>query len=149
MKSVQSILPHLFPNKKDKIKEHKCFNRFISSLPKNIKEHTLFCFKKDMTLFLVLDHPGIKMEFNYNQKVINEILNIAKLRVDECKNIEINSIKAIVSNRQEKKFEKKEKSLNKYKEISSANFKNFAANSEIKDMIEIIRKKIIEIKENE
>lgn len=148
MKSVKYILPHLFPNN-DKIIQHRCFNKLISLFPKNIREHTLFCYKKDMTLFLVFDHPGIKMEFNYNQKVINEILNLAKKKSDECKNIEINSIKAIVSNRQEKKFEKKEKSLNKYKEISSGNFKNFAANSEIKDMIEIIRKKIIEIKENE
>ena len=147
MKNVKSILPHIFP-KIDKIHQHRCFNKIVSLLPKNLKEHTLFCYKRDRTLFIVFDHPGIKMEFNYNQKVINEILNMAKKMVNECKNVEISNIKAIVSNKNFKKIKNSNSSFNTYKETSLANFKNYAKNSEIKDLIEKIREKIIKLRED-
>ena len=98
MKNVKSILNHIFPTSK-KIEEHRCFSKILSLFPKNLKEHTIFCYKRDKTLFFVVDHPAIKMEFNYNQKLINELLNIAKKNVKECKDLDIIGYKAFISNK--------------------------------------------------
>ena len=146
MKNVKSILNHIFPTSK-KIEEHRCFSKILSLFPKNLKEHTIFCFKRDKTLFFVIDHPAIKMEFNYNQKLINELLNIAKKNVKECKDLDITGYKAFISN----KISQKKSPIKKnqtYKEKSKGEFEVLTRNEEIKEILENIKKRIIEINKN-
>ena len=146
MKNIKSILNHTFP-KNSKLDEHRCFNKILSLFPQNLKKHILFCYKRDKTLFFVLDHPAIKMEFNYNQKLINELLNLAKTKIEECKEIKFNSFKTFISNKTlPKKVETKK--IDTYFEKSNGNFSIYSENSEIRSIFEKIRDKIKEIKEN-
>jgi len=148
MKNVKSILNHIFP-KNSKLNEHRCFNKILSLFPKILKEHTLFCYKKDETLFFVIDHPGIKMEFNYNKNLINELLNIAKNSILECKDIKIKNYKVYVSNKFIQKSEQKEKKMNFFYEKSSGKFKIFSQNEDIKKIFENIKKEIKKLKDED
>ncbi len=148
MKSVKTVLSHIFP-KNSKFGEHSCFNKLISLLPKRFKDHTLFCYKKNETLFFVFDHPGIKMEFNYNLNLINELLNIMKKNSNECKNLEIKSIKSFVKNDKTKRYLYKKREFNSYKENSKGDFENFAKNQEIKEILEKIREKIKSLRDED
>jgi len=144
MKNVKSVLSHIFP-KNSKLNEHKCFNKILSLLPKKYKDHTLYCYKKNNTLFFVLNHPGIKMEFNYNLNLINELLNIAKSSVIGCKNLDIKRVKAYVSNTSLEKKERENSNLNSYKEKAEGKFENYAKNQEIKEIFEKIKGEIRKI----
>lgn len=147
MKNIKSILSHLFP-RNSKFIEHNCFNKLVLLLPKKFKDHTLFCYKKSKTLFFVLDHPGIKMEFNYNLTLINELLNIVKKNSNECKNLNIKNIKVFVSNKKFKKFRPKKTSLSYFKEEAKGEFINCAKDKEIRNIFEDIRKNIKRLKED-
>jgi len=139
MKNVKSILNHIFPIKK-RFNEHKCFHKIVSLLPKNLKEHVLFCYIKNGTLFFVLDHPGIKMEFNYNKKLINELLNIAQKNILECNDLKIKDFKSFISHKKKELISIKTNST--YYEKAKGDFEIFAKKDEIKSIFEKIQKAI-------
>jgi len=85
------------------------------------------------------------MEFNYNLNLINELLNIAKNRVTECKNLDIKRVKAYVSNTSLEKKEKKNSNLSSYKEKAKGKFENHAKDQEIKEIFEKIKGEIKKI----
>jgi hypothetical protein len=128
MKNSKFLVKHFYSISfsSTKLKEQACFNALIKLLPASLKNHTLFCYKKGNTLFFVLDHPGLKLEFNYNQKLINELLNILKKNNSNCKEIEIEQIKAFVTNKILKEPPASSSPLNQYKEKATGNFKIYA-----------------------
>ncbi|WP_281950449.1 hypothetical protein [Nitrosophilus kaiyonis] len=135
---------HIFPNTK-KLNEHRCFNKILSLFPKNLKNHILFCYIKNQIIFFVTDHPAIKMEINYNKKLINELLNIAKKNFSECKELDIREFKVFVSNKivQNKK---ETKPILYYSEKSNGDFIISTNFKELKDIFEKIKSKIKENK---
>ena len=124
-----------------------------SLLPKHLQESILFMYKKNKTLFFVLNHPGIKMEFNYKLTLINSLLNKIKELDKNCNNLDIKDIKSFVSNKIYTKdlsedLQESFQTIPLYKERSKGEFQNLAKNHEIREILEEIRKEIKSINTN-
>ncbi len=106
-----------------------------------MQKQILYIYKKGQTLYFVLSHPGFLMEFNYNKKHINEVLNLLAERFEACKDIEISQIKA---------YHKyipptsppRPKPLQRYKERAHGEFEVTTENEELKRLLEQIRQRI-------
>lgn len=151
MKKANYIISHLKNRPYLKKLQHvECFNMLLSLLPKNISENTRFMYQKNDTLFFVLTHPGIKMEFNYKSNLIKSILKKLIELNPQCIFMNSNNIKAFVTNKitiKEQLNSKKNKQ--RYKERSNASFENRSEDQELKELFEEIRKTIKETKQQE
>ncbi len=117
-----------------------CYNQLLSLLPKSLRENTRFVYQKNDTLFFVLNHPGIKMEFNYKSNLIKSILKTLIVVHPKCIFMKSSQIKAFVTNKTE--IKEIDDSRNKkliYKENSSGEFKNSIKNKELYDILEEIK----------
>ena len=144
MKSSKEIINHIVskPSMK-KAAHHRCFLKLKSLLPKRLQESILFIYKKNRTLFFVLNHPGVKMEFNYKVSLINTLLNKIKEVDEKCADLDIKNIKTFVSNKiYENDSSFWENSAPYYKERSKGEFKNLARNEDIRKILEEIRETI-------
>lgn len=133
-----------------KLQHVECFNLLLSLLPKNISNNTRFVYQKNDTLFFVLTHPGIKMEFNYKSNLIKSILKKLIEVNPQCIFINSSKIKAFVTNKisHEESLNSK-KIRSRYKERSNASFENRSQNKEIQDLFEEIRKTILKTKQEQ
>jgi len=144
MKTSKEIINHIVskPSMK-KLSEHNCYLKLKSLLPKHLRDSILFMYRKNRTLFFVLNHPGIKMEFNYKVTLINSLLNKIKEVDKKCSDLEIENIKSFVSNRiHQNDSPSKKQTLPLYKERAKGEFKNLAKNEDIRKILEEIRKTI-------
>jgi hypothetical protein len=94
---------------------------------------------KNKTLFIALNHPGLKMEFNYNVNLIKRLLKELK-KVDlSCKSIKVDDIRTFTSN---KTSDTREVSLAKiaYKERSRGEFLIRTDNKNLIEVFENIKK---------
>ncbi len=144
MKKANQIISHLKsqPYLKN-LKQLDCYNEMLLLLPKSLSKHVRFIYHKNDTLFFVLEHPSIKMEFNYKRNLIKSILNKFVEFHPECSFMANKEIKAFVTNKPKQNyynFLTDRKVL--YKERSSAKFKNFAEDKELKKLFEAIRETI-------
>ncbi len=81
------------------------------------------------------------MEFNYNKKVINDVLKLAKQKIDECQGLEFTHYKAY------NKFisTKKEESLplyQRYSEKAKGSFTIFTNNEKLANILIKIKEQI-------
>ena len=139
MENSKNIINHVL-NKPlySKVTQIKCFNRLKELLPPRLQKGILFIYIKDKTLFLVLNHPSMKMEFNYKLDLIKLWLKDLKIIEDNCKKVDIETVKTFVSNKApDKKKPKKPTSF--YKEKSDGNFLNIAQDKSIKKLFEEIK----------
>jgi len=100
MKNASEILRHLFhPSQKEKLVRHRCYRRFLASLPPKWQQAVAFVYIKDATLFLALRHPGYKMEFEYNSNrdLMKSLLTLFAKTHPECKLPEVRRIVAFAS----------------------------------------------------
>ena len=144
MKKANYIISHLKTKPYLKNLQHiDCYNQLLALLPKNISNNTKFLYQKNDILFFVLNHPGIKMEFNYKSNLIKSIL---KKLIDvhpECNFMKSKEIKAFISNKTtENRADSFKKRPLRYNEQSNGDFINMAKNREISKIIEEIRKTI-------
>ncbi len=93
MKNPKTILQHLYSNH-PKFWQSRCFRKILSLLPPRFQQQILYIYLKNKTLYFVFSHPAFAMEFNYNKKVINEVLKLAKQNIHECKGLEFTHYKA-------------------------------------------------------
>jgi hypothetical protein len=141
MKDSKTIIEHIIKKPRfKKIGSQKCFKKLKSLLPPRMADSILFVYQKNSILFFALNHPAMKMEFNYNLSLIKRLLKELQRLESECANLNIKDIKFFVSN---KMFEidsntKKEKII-RYKERSLAKFKNRAKNEKLAKIFEEIR----------
>jgi len=124
-----------------KITLHYCFEKIKSLLPKHLSSAILFMYQKNDTLFFVLNHPGIKMEFNYKVTLIKSLLNKVKELDKKCAKLKIKEIKSFVSNKT-KLSPPPSLSIPVYHERAKGDFENLAKDEEIKKIIEKIREEI-------
>jgi len=138
MKNSKNIINHLLNNPLySKIVQVKCFNRLKSLLPPRLQKGIVFIYKKEKTLFLVLNHPTFKMEFNYKLDLIKLWLKQLQNIDDNCKGLDIETVKTFVSN---KVVEKKEsKNVDLYEEKSDGDFENLAKDKNIKEVFDKIK----------
>ncbi len=140
MKKSNEIITHLKNRSfRSKIDQVECFNKIKSLLPPRLTKAILFMYTKNKTLFFVLNHPGYKMEFNYNVNLIKRLLNRLKNQYIPCEDIEINKIKIFVSNKIEKKSQKKDFSFVEYYEKSTGNFNINTNNENLKQIFQNIQ----------
>ncbi len=151
MKKVNQIISHLKTKPYLKNLQHiDCHNRLLSLLPKNLRNNIRFIYQKNDTLFFVLSHPGIKMEFNYKSNLIKSILKKLIELNPECIFMKSSQIKAFVSNKSVIKETKNSKiRKSRYKERANGEFKNSTKDEELHKIIEEIRLQIKQKRENE
>ncbi len=92
MKNPTTIFKHLYSHH-PKFWQSRCFRKILSLLPPRFKDHILYLYQKNGTLYFVFNHPAFAMEFNYNKKPINDILKLAKEKIEECQILTFTHIK--------------------------------------------------------
>ncbi len=142
MKKSSSIITHI-KNRSfcSKIKNIECFNKIKSLLPGRLSNAILFMYIKNKTLFIALNHPGLKMEFNYNVNLIKRLLKELKKIDLSCKSIEVDDIRTFTSNKLDEIQETSSAEI-AYKERSKG---EFLIHTDDKNLIKIFEniKKII------
>ena len=105
-----------------------------------LSKQVRFIYHKGDTLFLVLNHPGAKMEIDYRLKSIKNLLKdeLAK----SCSQLLIVNIKTFVTNKPLTKETPKNTTVQTYKERSSGNFKITSSDKKIKELFQSIKDKI-------
>lgn len=142
MKKSSNIISHLKNQPLySKLKTVKCFEKIRSLLPPRLSNAILFIYIKNDILFFVLNHPGYKMEFNYNVNLIKGVLKELKKRESICKDLIFKDIKTFVSNKIdiEEDKNKLEKKLT-YKERATGNFEIKTDNENLKQTFKNIQK---------
>ncbi len=140
MKTAKSIIEHLKHHPQNsKVLEIACYEKVKAMLPPHLAKAVLFIYKKNHTLYFVLNHPGMKMEFNYKHSLIKNLLNKLKDFDENCKDIAITEVKSFVSNKiiPEKKPEPLIQRY--YREKSTGTFTNRAQNEELKIIFDEIK----------
>ncbi|HIP59476.1 MAG TPA: hypothetical protein EYH01_03500 [Campylobacterales bacterium] len=145
MKTAKEIISHFTGKPQNsQIVKTACIDKLISCLPPHLANAVMFTYIKNRTLFFVLNHPGLKMEFNYKHNLIKSLLNKIKDIDLKCKILEVDEIKSFVSNKIPKP--KTEKIEFTYKERSSGEFVNLATSDELRELFEKIKTTIHESK---
>ncbi len=140
MKTAKSIIAHLKRNPRNfKILEIACYEKVKSMLPSHLQSAILFIYKKNQTLYFVLNHPGMKMEFHYKHSLIKTLLNKLKELDENCKELDITEVNSFVSNKIFPKIEEEKKIQRFYREKSTGKFEIKAENAEIKALFEEIK----------
>ena len=150
MKNINSIVSHILTKPQfSKISQKKCIMKVINTLPPHLKNAVLFTYTKGSILFIVLNHPGLKMEFHYKDNLIKSLLKQIKLIDKDCQNMQnITNIKYFVSNKINRKNLDKSNEKLKYKERAKGDFEILTQNKELKKLFEKIREKIKNISDD-
>ena len=142
MKSVNQIISHIISKPQyKKIAQKKCFDKVVKLLPPHLKNAVLFTYTKNQTLFFVLNHPGLKMEFHYKVTFLKTLLKQIKSIDPNCHDMQdISDIKFFVSNKPRAKKSLPKKFI--YKELSNANFKILTKNKKLQKLFLQIKDEI-------
>ncbi len=125
-----------------KISFHKCFNKLKSLLPPYMQKHILFIYTKNDIMFFVLNHPGMKMEFNYKASLLKSLIKKLSTLDKNCEHLKnIKEVRNFVSDKASASSPLATTTLS-YKERAKGEFVNLAKDKEIKKLIEEIRELI-------
>ncbi|OQX73436.1 MAG: hypothetical protein B6D59_05685 [Campylobacteraceae bacterium 4484_4] len=142
MKSSETIIAHLIKKPHiHKVAQKRCIHKLLGLLPSSMAKSVAFFYIKNKTLFFVLNHPGMKMEFNYKHNLIKTLLNKIKDIDSSCRDLEILQIKSFVSNKIPEKSEPVTSTLH-YTERAEGAFENYATDPELKALFERIKEVI-------
>jgi len=147
MKTAETIISHLLHQPTFRyLKKVQCLNLFITqALPPTLSRFISFCYIKNDTLFIAINHHGIKMELYYKAKLLKSILVMFKKTNPKCEMINFSDIKIFVTNKEEKKVDE---TIPRYYEHSKAEFENFA-DGELAKQFEAIRQEIQSLMDND
>ncbi|NPA65531.1 MAG: hypothetical protein GXO11_01480 [Epsilonproteobacteria bacterium] len=102
MKTAQDIVRSLQVQPQfQKLQHVRCIHKILSMFLPSTQRFVDFCYIKNTTLFVVLNHNAGKQEFDNSIKMIKDVLN--HITPDECKGIQINDIKAFVTHKPRKR----------------------------------------------
>jgi len=146
MKTVKNIISHIISKPQyKKISQKRCFDKVVKLLPPHLQSAVLFTYVKNQTLFFVLNHPGLKMEFHYKVNLIKSLLKQLKSIDKECHDMQdIKEVKAFVTNKPKQKNTINKKIKQTYKELSTGKFKIITKNKNLKTLFQKIQKVIKE-----
>ena len=86
MKTAKDIISHLIHKPQNsKIIQKSCIDKLVSCLPPHLANAVMFTYIKNNTLFFVLNHPGLKMEFNYKHNLIKSLLKKLKILMQNAR----------------------------------------------------------------
>jgi hypothetical protein len=80
------------------LSKYLCYREFLKLLPPRLKKAVAFITVKNSRLFLVLKHPGYKMELDYNKEVIKSLLSSFLKERKECEFMQIVSSTVTIFN---------------------------------------------------
>jgi len=144
MKDSNTIISHLKKHSSLKnLEQEECFDMLIKLLPSSLSNFIKFLYIKNKILFFVFKHPSAKMEFNYKRNLIKDILNQIENFHPKCKCINLEDIRAFVTNKKEPEEEIPKKTTIFYKERSLGKFENKIEDEKIHEIFEKIRKEIL------
>jgi len=142
MKTVNQIISHIVSKPLySKISKKRCFMKVVKLLPPHLARAVVFTYTRNQTLFIALNHPGLKMEFHYKDNLIKSLLKQVKMVDESCHDMEeVRAIKYFVTHQ---KLEKDvEVPRLEYREKSSGNFSIMTKNRELFTLFERIKKQI-------
>ncbi len=145
MKNASQIIGiiHTYPQF-SKLNKVKCIKKIQSLLVSPVQKMIKFAYFKDSTLYFVFNHPAGKQEFDNNIQNIKNALNFAP--PNECKDINIQEIRAFVTHTPKKKTQEVLKPQQQnYTERSKGEFsidiKDERLSSLVKSIRDIIKEK--------
>ncbi len=107
-----------------------------------MQKHILFIYTKNDIMFFVLNHPGMKMEFNYKASLLKSLIKKLSTLDKNCEHLKnIKEVKNFVSDR-ETTSSSSLTTITSYKERAKGEFINLAKDEDIKKIIEEIREVI-------
>jgi len=124
------------------LKRIESYQKLLSLLPKRLSSGVRFMYNKHKTLFFVLEHPGLKMEFNYKTDLIKGLLKQLIIQDLDCLNIDADEIKSFVTNKPPLKAPPSKAVGPFYSEASLGEFENRAKSHELHALFESIRERI-------
>jgi hypothetical protein len=138
MKNAKNILNHMFTN--PKVNSFRCLNILKSLLPNRLTDFISYMYKKQSTIYIVINQYNMKMEFEYKKNLIQTLANDLATLNPKCSDLKDNKIKINIL---PKKLQKSEvKYTFSYKERAKGEFKNILTNQEHYKIIEKIRQNI-------
>ena len=121
--------------------------KVIKLLPPHLHKAVLFTYTKNSTLYIALNHPGLKMEFHYKDNLIKSLLKQIKTIDPLCKDMEdISYIKYFVSNK--KKEKNSPTPTLRFKERAKGEFNILTEDKKLEELFQKIKNKIKESYEN-
>jgi hypothetical protein len=143
MKHSRTILGHLKNSPSlVHLKKSESYQKFLALLPKSMQHGVRFMYNKNNTLFFVLEHPGLKMEFHYKTTLIKRLLKELIAHDPECACIDAKEIKTFVTNKPPLHAPPELPTGPFYTEPSQAAFQNLATSGELHALFESIRERI-------
>jgi hypothetical protein len=121
-----------------KLSRFGCIDKIRLSFSAPLQKMIKFAYIKNNTLFFVLNHPGAKQEFDNNIQSIKSALKY--VQPQECKELDIQDIKAFVTHTPSRKqpiTEKKEPQT--YPERAKGNFKITTEDAKLRQVLESIQ----------
>ncbi len=144
MKNASSILSHISYQPQFKsIQKHKCYRKFLRSLPPKFQKAIAFVYIEKRTLFVALSHPGYKMELNYNKDLLKSLLSMLIAHDKECSMLEVSNIVVFNSKYHTDEKSKPTQTDPKYSELSDASFTIETDDEDIRAKFEDIKSIII------
>ena len=145
MKSAKTIIEHFYYKPQNsKMLEMACYEKVKSMLPSHLANAVKFIYQKNHTLFFVLNHPGMKMEFHYKHTLIKTLLKKLKDFDENCKDIQITKIDSFVSHTAMPTLQEAPKVKRYYVEKSTGTFQNRAKNETLKAIFDDIQTTILD-----
>jgi hypothetical protein len=140
MKKANFIISHLRQQPSyEKLEQIAAYKKLFALLPNRLGDVVRFAYNKNQTLFIVLEHPGYKMEFNYKITLIKSLLKELIKRDFTCKCIDADEIKIFVTNKAPLTLRVKSVSGPFYEEKSLGKFKNLTNDTKLNKLFEEIR----------
>ncbi len=148
MKNASSILSHLTHQPQFKsLQKQSCYRKFIQLLPSKFKRAIAFVYLDKTTLFVALSHPGYKMELNYNKDLLKSILTMLGEHDKACRQMSVDNIVIFNSKYHTPKPPEVIPTDPKYYELAEADFLIQSDDQAIKEKFELIKRCIINNKE--
>lgn len=144
MKSSKKIVAHLKNSPSlVHLKKVEAYRKLLALLPSRLGQGVRFMYNKHTTLFFVLEHPGLKMEFNYKTDLIKKLLKQLIIVDPSCSIIDAEDIKTFITNKPPLRAPKNNMSTLFYNEKSLGVFENRSQSPELYNLFESIREKIL------
>jgi len=122
------------------LKQQECYQKFISLLGAKWQKAIAFVYVRDSTLFVVLKHPGFKMELNYNRDLLKSVLTQLGTLDKTCSGLKADKV-AIFHSKYHSMLHGKPASdtVPHYHELASPEFPVLSSDQEIKARFEALK----------
>jgi hypothetical protein len=144
MKNASMIISHLTDQPQFRyLKQQACYRKFISLLGEKWQKAIAFVYIRNETLFVVLTHPGFKMELHYNRDLLKSVLTQLASIDSECTMLQAKKVAVFHS-----KFHplahshSNEETIPYYQELASSTFTIETQDPELRKAFEKIQESI-------